>query len=88
MKSLGFYQNISINTSSVKLRIVFLLIFINYTVCLDFPSTVLEEDSVLLDFKDNDDIKLYCNHKENIFRIKATKYCYIRTRNIFKYSLF
>ena len=64
MKSFGLYYIIAANTSSIKLRMVFLLIFINYVVCLDFSSTVLEEDSKLLDFKDNDDINYIATTKK------------------------
>ena len=64
MKSFGLYYIIASNTSSIKLRMVFLLIFINYVVCFDFSSTVLEEDSKLLDFKDNGDINYIATTKK------------------------
>ena len=64
MKSCGLYYNMTINTPSIKLRMVFLLIFIDYVACIDFPSTILEEDSRLLDFKDNEDINYIATTKK------------------------
>ena len=52
------------NKSSIILRMIVLLLFINYAVCYDFPSTILEEDTTLLDFKDNDDINYIATTKK------------------------